>query len=153
VHARLALVPLAVILAGCGSKGPAAQPVTTSQQPPVAPPPATNPQSGHLAPALAKNLVASLSAPTHAPRPNAPWHYVVRASDRRSGKPVDGAVHVQVLESGRIVNTIGWYKIKHGLWEQTIKWPASNRGHDLVFQAELQTAVGQRDLNYPISVR
>jgi hypothetical protein len=93
---------------------------------------------------------ATLSAPTHAPKVNKPWHYVVRVTN--AGKPVAAIVHLQALFQGVAVGQIGRHAVKNGVWSETIEWPPASVNQPLVFQV-LATALGQTvTINYPLQV-
>lgn len=93
---------------------------------------------------------ATLSAPTHTPKVNKPWHYVVRVTD--AGKPVAAVVHLQALFQGVAVGQIGRHAVKNGVWSETIEWPPASVNQPLVFQV-LATALGQTvTINYPLQV-
>lgn len=94
---------------------------------------------------------ATLTAPTHTPKVNAPWHYVVRVTTG-AGKPVAAVVHLQAMFQGVAVGQIGLHKVSNGVWSETITWPPDSEGHPLVFQV-LATALGTTvTINYPLQV-
>ncbi len=99
-----------------------------------------------------------LTADSHHPRVDRPWHYEVRVTDA-GGKPVAARIHVQILFGGAPVGQVGRHRVVNGIWQETIgaganePFPARSRGLELVFEAVV-TAQGQtRKVHYPIKVR
>jgi hypothetical protein len=98
----------------------------------------------------------SITAVTHTPLVNARWGYVVSAKSF-SGRPLKASAHLQVFENGKRVDIVGWRQFK-GVLRGTKRWPASTRGHRLVFQA-LVIATGANgrkstlQLNYAVTPR
>lgn len=136
---RLAVAAVLVVVAtsACGGGGGSS---TTS--------PASSAGTTPTAPALFR---ATLTAPTHRPRVNAPWTYVVRIRDA-SGHPLRARVHLQALFGGVPVGQIGDHHVV-GVWKETINWPPDSVGHPLVFQAEVTAAGSTVKLNYPLTVQ
>ena len=94
---------------------------------------------------------ATLTAPTHTPKVNAPWHYVVRVTNG-AGHPAAAVVHLQALFQGAVVGQIGLHPVSQGVWSETITWPQASVGQALVFQV-LATALGATvTINYPLQV-
>jgi len=94
---------------------------------------------------------ATLTAPTHTPKVNAPWHDVVRVTNG-AGHPMPAVVHLQAMFQGVAVGQIGLHKVSNGVWSETINWPAASVGQALVFQA-LATALGTTlTIDYPLQV-
>jgi hypothetical protein len=94
---------------------------------------------------------ATLRAPTHTPKVNAAWHYVVRVTNV-AGQPVAALVHLQAMFQGVAVGQIGLHRVSNGVWSETIKWPPASVGQPLVFQV-LATALGTTvTINYPLQV-
>ncbi len=124
---------LGLVLTACGgssSSHTASTPTSTAPPPPA--------------------VHATLTAPTHTPKVNTPWHYVVRVTE--AGKPVAAVVHLQALFQGAPVGQIGRHAVKNGVWSETIEWPPASVNQPLVFQV-LATAVGQTvTINYPLQV-
>ncbi len=98
----------------------------------------------------------SLTAQGHTPTVNTRWAYVVSAKTF-AGRPLKASAHLQVFENGKRVDIVGWRQFK-GVLRGTKRWPASTRGHHLVFQA-LVIATGANGrkstlkLNYAVSPR
>ena len=133
VTTALLSATLGLGLAGCGGSG--SHTPSTATTPP--PPP----------------IHATLTAPTHTPKVNAPWHYVVRVTNG-AGQPVAAVVHLQAMLQGdpNPVGQIGVHKVSNGVWAETIEWPPASANQPLVFQV-LATALGQTvTINYPIRI-
>jgi len=124
---------LVLVLTACG--GSSSSHTTSTPTATAPPPPAVH---------------ATLTAPTHTPKVNKPWHYVVRVTN--AGKPVAAVVHLQALFQGVAVGQIGRHAVKNGVWSETIEWPPASVNQPLVFQV-LATALGQTvTVNYPLQV-
>lgn len=134
VAASVLATALTLGLAACGG---------SSSTPTASTPTATAP--------VAVAIHATLTAPTHTPKVNAPWHYVVRVTNG-AGHPVSAVVHLQALFQGAVVGQIGLHTVGHGVWSETITWPPASVGQALVFQV-LATALGSTvTINYPLQV-
>jgi hypothetical protein len=75
----------------------------------------------------------TLAADDHAPQPGRRWHFVVKAIDP-AGRPVGGTAVVRVLSSGRVVDTIGWFRFT-GVLRRTYWWSTTLGGSSAVLQA------------------
>jgi hypothetical protein len=103
-------------------------------------------------PALARvGFRASLRAPTHTPSVGKGWTYVVTAR-YPSGQPASATVVARVLDRGKVIDTIGWNGFK-GRFRDTYRWPDSDRGRSLVFQARVIGPGGSTILTYRVRVR
>jgi len=128
---------LALALAGCG--GGHARPATTK-------------------PKVEPKFSASLTAPTHRPKANAPWRYTIYVTDLH-GRPIAAKVRMQVLFNGFPAGQVDNGKTFSfaGTWREPrnapVIWPPASRGRALTFEA-LVTARGQtKKLDYAIRVR
>jgi hypothetical protein len=92
-----------------------------------------------------------LTAPTHTPIANKPWHYVVRVTDA-SGAPIPALVHLQALFQGQVVGQIGLHRVANGVWAETIEWPNASVGQALVFQVKVTAHGASATVNYPLKV-
>ena len=127
---------LALALAGCG--GGHARPVAK--------------------PKVEPKFSASLTAPTHRPKANAPWRYTIYVTDLH-GRPIAAKVRMQVLFNGFPAGQVDNGKTFSfaGTWREPrnapVIWPPASRGRALTFEA-LVTARGQmKKLDYAIRVR
>jgi hypothetical protein len=133
----LAVVGLALLLAGCGGRK----------------------HVSHITPAAPKPRIrVTLTAQSHSPRVGKPWRYEVRVTDA-AGRPVPASVHLQMVSVGTPVGQIGLHYVKNGVWRETIggdgnaPFPAAARGQPLTFQA-IVFAKGQTVAkNWPILVK
>ena len=133
----LAVVGLALLLAGCGG----------------------GKHVNHSVPAPPKPRIrVTLTAQSHHPRVGKPWHYEVRVTDA-SGKPVPAFVHLQITFGGTAVGQIGRHFVANGDWRETIggdgnaPFPAASRGQPLNFQAIVTAKGATVTRNWPILVR
>jgi hypothetical protein len=102
------------------------------------------------APPVSK-IHVTLTAPTHTPIVNKPWHYVVRVTDA-SGAPLPALIHLQALFQGQVVGQIGLHRVANGVWAETIEWPAASVGQPLVLQAKVTAKGVTATVNYPLQV-
>ncbi|MGB2952224.1 MAG: hypothetical protein WBB74_02390 [Gaiellaceae bacterium] len=137
----LAVVWLALLLAGCGG-GKSTHPKTTSS----------------VATKAAPSIRVTLTAQSHNPRVGKPWRYQVRVTDA-AGRPVPADVHSQIVFAGTPVGQIGRHFVKSGIWKETIggdgnaPFPAAARGHPLVFQVVVTAKGATVTRNWAILVR
>jgi hypothetical protein len=135
----LAVVGLALLLAGCGGGRHVVHPSRAATKP--------KPQ-----------IRVTLTAQSHHPRVGRPWHYEVRVTDA-SGKPVAAFVHLQIAFGGTPVGQIGRHFVANGVWQETIggdgnaPFPAASRGQPLKFQAIVTAKGATVTRNWPILVR
>ena len=94
---------------------------------------------------------ASLVTDGHTPAVGKPWHFTVTALNR-DGTPVAGTVKAEVLLSGKLIDTIGWFGFK-GTLKHAVRWRSDKKGQPLVFRAEIDANGGVRYLDYPILVK
>ena len=110
-------------------------------------PATTRPQRGGSSP-----LVATLTAPTHAPKAGEPWAYTIRAT-HRAGKPIEGTATVTVVAAaGQVIDGVGIFDAKRVI-EQTYRWPRVDRGRALVFQVEISALESTKIVRYPVRVQ
>jgi len=97
-------------------------------------------------------LVATLTAPTHAPKAGEPWPYTIRATNR-AGKPIEGTATVTVVAAaGQVIDGVGIFDAKRVI-EQTYRWPRVDRGRALVFQVEISALESTKIVRYPVRVQ
>ena len=139
------VVALALGLAACGgsSSGGHTSTTTPASTTPTTPATSTKP--------AASVIHVTLTAPTHTPIVNKPWHYVVRVTDS-GGQPVNAMVHLQALNHGLVVGQIGLHKAPTGVWAETITWPQASVGFPLVFQAVVTALGATKSVDYPLQV-
>ncbi len=151
---RLVLLSTLVFgAAGCGG--------SSSSSPPPAggPPPATTAPFVSTASTATVQAAgppkmpfkASLATDGHNPAVGKPWHFTVRAFNR-DGTPVAGTVKAEVLLSGKLIDTIGWFGFK-GTLKHAVRWRSDKKDQPLVFRAEIDANGGVRYLDYPILVK
>ena len=108
--------------------------------------------------ALTLPFKATLHAPTHTPRVNAPWPISIRVTDR-AGRPIRarltmrflfGGVPVGKVDNGRVYTFVGTWRERKG---QEITFPASSRGQRLTFQALVTARRHTVKLNYWVQPR
>lgn len=162
---RRLLPPLAALaavtaLAACGGSGSTASAVKSTTVSSSTSRTATAPSSAAPSAAAATTariasgpLHASLRAPNHHPRAGKPWPYSVHVSDA-TGKPLSGSVRIEFALGGVVVgtDTPPVHPIRHGLWHDTLVFPATAAGHPLTFVAIVQTPAGAAALGWPVNV-
>lgn len=122
----------ALAVAGCGS--------SSSKR-------AASPAPRPAAPAF----LATLRTPGPHPRANRPWPVVVTATTR-DGRPLRAVVRYQFVFAGRVVAERSHYTFR-GRFRDVVTWPARSVGIPLTFRAAISTALGVRNLDYPVTVR
>jgi hypothetical protein len=83
-------------------------------------------------------FTVTFTAPTHTPKVNARWTYVVKAVDR-GGKPLRGRITVQVIDPFGGVHPVEFGSTKRniigfrfvGTFRDFVKWPPESRGFRL----------------------
>jgi len=156
VSRRLVLLSTLVFgAAGCGGSS------SSSPPPGGGPPPATTAPFVSTASTATVKAKAAGSPKTpfkarlvtdgHNPAVGKPWHFTVRAVNR-DGTPVAGTVKAEVLLSGKLIDTIGWFGFK-GTLKHAVRWRSDKKGQPLVFRAEIDANGGVRYLDYPILVK
>lgn len=93
----------------------------------------------------------TLSAPTHSPAVGAPWPIAITARDR-AGHPLRAEVRYQYLFGGSVVARRSHYRF-HGVFHDTLRWPARSIGFPLTFRAVVTTPLGTRRLDYEVRVK
>jgi hypothetical protein len=129
-----ALLAAGAVAAGCGGGGSESSEATT--------------QHARTRPVPA--WTATLTAPTHSPRAREPWPIVIRVT--RRGRPLAASVRYQFLLAGRPVASRSHYRFT-GTLHDTITWPARAVGIPLTFRAVVRSALGVKNLDYPVRVR
>ena len=151
---RLVLFSTLVLVAGgCGgsspsSAPPAGGPAPTTTAPPVSPGATTTSEPPGLPTTPFK---AKLVTDGPSPIVGKPWHFTVKASNR-DGTPVAGTVKAEVLLSGKLIDTIGWFGFS-GTLKHAVRWTSDKKGQPLVFRAEIDANGGAKYLDYPIRVK
>jgi hypothetical protein len=99
-------------------------------------------------PALAAGrLHVVVTGQNHHPKVGAKWHYSVRVTDAKTGKPVACRIHLQFVFGTSPVGEVGTHVVKDGVWSETFgtpgnpPFPAAARGIRVVLQATV-TAKG-----------
>lgn len=93
----------------------------------------------------------TLSASTHRPKTNAPWPIAIEARGP-GGRPLRAEVRYRFLFAGSVVARRSHYRFR-GAFHDVIRWPANSVGVPLTFRAVVTTALGTRQLDYPVRVR
>jgi hypothetical protein len=93
----------------------------------------------------------TLAAPTHHPAVDAPWPITIRAYGP-GGRPLRAEVRYRFLFGGSVVARRSHHRFK-GTFHDTLRWPARSTGLPLTFRAVVTTALGRRNLDYPVRVR
>jgi hypothetical protein len=82
-----------------------------------------------------------LQGQNHTPLVGKKWHYEVRVTNAKTGKPVACRIHLQFLLGTFPVGQIGTHVVKNGFWQETFgtpgnpPFPAASRGQHLRIQA------------------
>jgi len=153
---RLVLLSAVVLgSAGCGGTS-STSPPSTGGPPPATTVPLVSTASTATAKAKAAGspktaYKASLVTDGHNPAVGKPWYFTVRAFNR-DGTPVAGTVKAEVLLSGKLIDTIGWFGFK-GTLKHAVRWRSDKKDQPLVFRAEIDANGGVRYLDYPILVK
>ena len=77
----------------------------------------------------------------HHPLVHKKWHYEVRVTDAKTGKPVACRIHLQFLFGTIPVGQVGVHVVKNGFWQETFGtpghpgFPPAARGQRLTLQA------------------
>ena len=93
---------------------------------------------------------ATLRAPGHRPRASRPWPIVLTAT-APDGRPLRAVVRYQFLFAGRVVARRSRYVFR-GRFRDVVHWPRRAIGVPLTFRAVVSTALGTRNLDYPVVV-
>jgi hypothetical protein len=102
--------------------------------------------------ALAGGFTAHLYTPnqTHQPRVGI-WHIKVTAT--RGGQKLSGDVNYRFLYQGTVVAHRAGHRFSHGVFYDTLLWPANAVGHTIYLQVVVSTRYGTDYLNWWIKVR
>jgi hypothetical protein len=78
----------------------------------------------------------------------------VRVTDA-SGHPLSGTVEIEFVFGGQVVgrDTPPTHPIKHGRWQDKLKFPPTAVGEPLTFRAVVHAQPGTVTLDWPITVR
>ena len=97
---------------------------------------------------------AKLRGANHTPTANRYWSYSVRVTDA-SGHPLSGTVEIEFVFGGQVVgrDTPPTHPIKHGRWQDKLKFPPTAVGEPLTFRAVVHAQPGTVTLDWPITVR
>ena len=109
--------------------------------------------------AAATPFKATLTAPTHTPKVNAYWFYLVHVT--RNGKPIRATVTVQIVDSFG-----GVYPVQYdntirnivnrpfsGLFRDYVQFPPESRGFKLTFRAIVRALHAKVTLTYWVKPR
>ncbi len=99
-------------------------------------------------------LRATFNGKNHTPKVNQPWPYTLKVTNA-TGQPLSGTVAIEFLLAGEIVayDQPPTHPIINGLWQNTLKFPASALGYPLTLRAIAHTPAGSITLNWPITVQ
>ncbi len=107
--------------------------------------PAAFPQAAKL------KFKVSFYAPTHNPHVGAKWRYTIKVTNL-VGTPIGATAKQEIRTSrGLKVDVIGWNAFK-GSFGRSYRWPAADRGKDLVFTLRVVGPGGTRVLKYAVKV-
>lgn len=95
-------------------------------------------------------FVATLSASGHTVLVGRPWRFTVRTYTR-TGRPVGGTIIAQVLLSGKVIDTIGWFRYS-GILSRQYHYGDADRGKTVTFRARIIAKGTRRDLLYAVRV-
>jgi hypothetical protein len=93
---------------------------------------------------------ATLKAPGHRPRASKPWPIELTATTT-DGRPLRALVRYQFLFAGQVVARRSRYAFR-GRFHDVVSWPKRAVGVPLTFRAVVTTALGTRNLDYPVVV-
>jgi hypothetical protein len=104
-------------------------------------------------------VTATLSAPTHRPKVNTKWYYVVRVAEngnavaaRITAQIVDPIGGVHPVELGATKKAITNYAIK-GRFRDYIIWPADSRGIRLTLRITIRAGGTKKIVKYWVVAR
>ncbi len=106
--------------------------------------------------AAATGPKATLTGPTHKPKINTKWYYVVRVTD--GGAPVKAKLTMQIVDPIGGVHLVQFGPTKKyikswpitGTFRDYIIWPPESRGITLTLRATLVTAKGKAVARYDV---
>jgi hypothetical protein len=108
---------------------------------------------------VASPLKATLTAPSHSPRINKHWNYVVRATE--GGKPAKARLTAQIVdplggahyvERGPTTQKIKSWPFT-GVYRDYIIWPASSRGIPLTLRLTVVAGSARKVIEYDVVPR
>jgi hypothetical protein len=100
----------------------------------------------------AQAVHATIHGGTHEPTVNLPWHYTVTVTDAQ-GRPLSGAETTRYTFNGAVVGTEKPENVKfHGVYRDTIEFPAASVGYPLTVQALVRTSRGTATAGWPVKV-
>jgi hypothetical protein len=113
-----------------------------------------------LGAAAAPSFKATFTAPTHTPKVNAKWVYVVRASDS-AGRPVKATITSQLVDPYGGVHAVEFGCCKRfvtnrpftGVFRDYVRYPPESQGFRLVFRVTVKALGGKRVLTYWVKPR
>ena len=102
---------------------------------------------------------ATLSAPTHTPKANAKWFYVVRATS--GGKPVRATITSQIVDPFGGVHAVEFGDTHRfvtnrpfrGVFRDFVRFPPESQGIRLTFRVTVRALGARRVLTYWIKAR
>jgi hypothetical protein len=77
---------------------------------------------------------------------------VVVTATANDGRPLSAVVRYQFVFAGRVVAERSHYRFR-GRFRDVVTWPARSIGVPLTFRAAIETRLGTRNLDYPVTVR
>jgi hypothetical protein len=112
-----------------------------------------------LSAGAATGLRATFSAPTHTPRANAKWFYVVRAT--RGGKPARATITTQIVDPVGGVHAVEFGDTHRfvttrpftGVFRDFIRFPPETQGIRLTVRVIVRAAGARRVLSYWVKAR
>ena len=96
----------------------------------------------------------TLTGQDHAPVVNKPWTYRVTVTDAQ-GRPLSGTETTHYTFGGTVVGTEKPTNVRfsHGVYRDTIEFPARAVGYPLAVQTVVHTSLGAATRSWPIKVR
>jgi len=108
---------------------------------------------------VASPLKVKLTAPSHSPRINTHWNYVVRAT--KNGKPVKGRLTAQIVDPiggkhyvqrGPTTQNLRNWPFT-GVYRDYIIWPAESRGVPLTLRLTVVAGSARKVIDYDVVPR
>jgi hypothetical protein len=105
-------------------------------------------------------MTVRLRAPTHSPKINAKWRYVVKLVDRRR-RPVAGKITVQIVDPLGTAHAAQYDETKQnivnrpfkGVFRDYVEFPSDARGFRLTFRVRVRVAKSRLEITYPVTPR
>ena len=99
----------------------------------------------------------TLAAPSHTPKINIHWNYVVRATD--GGKPASARITAQIIDPIGSAHPVQFGKSTknitnwpfNGVFKDYIIWPASSRGVPLKLRVVVRTGATKKVVTYAVT--